>query len=98
MFAHFVSGYTGQVGKGMVALTKFKTKHAKAKEFKDLVAQNEASPACLNTNLRSLLNVPVRRPAAYPPLARAIQKATNKDNLPQEFVSLENACKVFEAK
>jgi hypothetical protein len=82
----------------MVALTKFKTKHAKAKEFKDLVAAAEANPACVNTNLRSLLNIPVRRPSVYPVLARGLQKATNKDSLPKEFLSLEKACKVLEAK
>jgi hypothetical protein len=88
--------YTAHVGKGMVALTKFKNKHPRAKEFKDLVAAAEANPACAGTNLRSLLNMPVRRPSAYPPLARAIQRVTGKDA--PEFPQLEAVCKVLESK
>ncbi len=90
--------YTAHVGKGMVALTKFKTKHARAKEFKDLISSAEASPACAGTNLRSLLNMPVRRPSVYPPLARGIQRATSKEQAPKEYQRLEEVCKLLEAK
>lgn len=54
------------VGKAMVALTRFKTKHSRSNEFKLLVDECESSPECGDTNLRRLLNVPVRRPQQYP--------------------------------
>ncbi len=44
--------YTAHVGIGMVALTKFKTKHAKSKEFKLFVDEAEASALCKDTNFR----------------------------------------------
>jgi hypothetical protein len=90
------SQYTAHVGKAMVALTKIKTKHERAKDFKKAVSTGEASAACEGTNLRSLLNAPVRRPAQYPTLVRSIQRATNKNQ--PDFTDLEKPCLEFEKK
>ena len=88
--------YTAHVGKAMVALTKFKTKHPKAKEFKQFVQETEMKPECHGTNLRTLLNAPVRRPAQYGLLVRALQRATNKTH--DDFVLLEDVCKELDKK
>jgi hypothetical protein len=82
----------------MVALTKFKTKHEKSKEFKLFVEDAEGRPECKDTNLRRLLNVPVRRPGQYPLYVRAIQRATNKESMGAEVDLLEAASLVLEGK
>ena len=88
--------YTAHVGKAMVAVTRFKTKHERGKDFKSHLSQAEANDACQGSNLRSLLNVPVRRPGMYPPLVRAIQKATNKNQ--PDFSALDTVISILERK
>lgn len=90
--------FSGHVGLGMVALTKFKTKHERAKEFKQFIEEAEAHPECKETNLRRLLNVPVRRPGQYPLFVRTLQRATNKESNGIDFDLLESASLILEGK